>query len=134
MSARVLRARKQSAAEFVKCFSSTIHDYHFQEGSLVLMRNSRIEKELNQKTKPLFLGPMVVIHQIKGSAYILAELDGAISKLRYAAFCLIPYLARFPDHVPVTSLLDDAELEHIHLRSEDFPPADDPDDDVPFND
>src|SRR5882672_892675 len=61
MSARVLKARKQSAAEFVKHFSSTIHDYDFQEGSLVLVCNSRIEKELNRKTKPRFLGPMVVI-------------------------------------------------------------------------
>jgi len=71
---------------------------------------------------------------MKGGTYILAELDGAISRLRYVAFHLIPYLARFPDHVPVTSFLDDTELECIHLRSEDFPPADDPDDDVPFDD
>ena len=71
---------------------------------------------------------------MKGGAYILSELDGAISRLRYATFQLIPYLARFPDHVPVTSLLNDGELEHIHLHSEDFPPADNPRDDVPFND
>src|SRR5882672_1192743 len=134
MSARVLKARKQSAAEFVKCFSSTIHYYDFQEGSLVLICNSRIEKELNCKTKPCFLSPMVVVHRMKGGVYILAELDGAVSRLCYAAFRLIPYLARFPDHVPVTSLLDDTELECIHLRSEGFPPADNPDDDVPFDD
>ena len=34
MSARVLKARKQSAAEFVKCFSTTIQDYDFAVGSL----------------------------------------------------------------------------------------------------
>src|SRR5882672_129859 len=134
MSARVLKVRKQSAAKFVKCFSSTIQDYYFQEGPLILVHNSRIEKELNHKTKPCFLGPMVVVHRMKGGTYILAELDGAISRLRYAAFRLIPYLARFPDHVPVTSLLNDTELERIHLHSEDFPPADDLDDDVPFDD
>src|SRR5882672_6719181 len=83
MSARVLKARKQSAAEFVKRFSSTIQDYDFQEGSLVLMRNSRIEKELNRKTKPRFLSPMVIVHRMKGGAYILSELDGAISRLHY---------------------------------------------------
>src|SRR5882672_7954861 len=76
MSARVLKARKQSAAEFVKHFSSTIHDYNFQEGSLVLVRNSHIEQELNWKTKPRFLSPMVIVHRTKGGAYILAELDG----------------------------------------------------------
>ena len=33
MSARVLKARKQSAAEFVKHFSTTIQDYDFPVGS-----------------------------------------------------------------------------------------------------
>jgi len=86
MSARVLKARKQSAAEFVKCFSTTIQDYDFPVGSLVLVRNSRIEKELNCKMKPHFLGPMVVVHQMQGGAYILAEINGTVSKLQYAAF------------------------------------------------
>jgi len=81
MSARVLKARKQSAAQFVKHFSSTIQEYHFDVGSLVLVHNSRIKKELNRKTKPHFLGPMVVVHRTKGGAYILAELNGAISRL-----------------------------------------------------
>src|SRR5882724_3750308 len=51
MSARVLKARKQSAAEFVKYFSSTIQNHDFQVGSLVLVHNSHIKKELNCKTK-----------------------------------------------------------------------------------
>jgi len=97
MSARVLKARKQSAAHFVKCFSSTIQDFDFEVGSLVLVHNSCIEKELNCKTKPCFLGPMVVVHRTKGGAYILAELNRAVSRLQYAAFQIIPYLARFPD-------------------------------------
>src|SRR5882724_2983498 len=33
MSARVLKARKQSAAEFIKCFSTTIQEYDFPVGS-----------------------------------------------------------------------------------------------------
>ena len=44
MLARVLKARKQSAAKFVKFFSSTIQDYDFQGGSPVLVCNSCIEK------------------------------------------------------------------------------------------
>ena len=42
MSARVLKARKQATAEFVKHFSSTIQDYIFQEGSLDLICKSQI--------------------------------------------------------------------------------------------
>src|SRR5882724_8244116 len=66
MLARVLKAREQSATEFVKHVSSTIQDYDFKVGSLVLAHNSCIEKELNCKTKPHFLGPMAVVHQTKG--------------------------------------------------------------------
>src|SRR5882724_2194063 len=129
---RVLKARKQSAVKFVKFFSSTIQDYDFQVGSLVLVRNSHIEKELNHKTKPHFLGPMVVVHWTKGGAYILAELNGAVSRLQYAAFRIIPYLARCPDHIPVTSLMDEAELVDIQIHSESFPPADDPSEEATF--
>jgi len=76
---------------------------------------------------------MVVVHRTKGGAYILVELNGAVSRLQYAAFQIIPYLARFPDHIPVTSLLDDVELEDIQLHSESFPPADELPDDTPFD-
>jgi hypothetical protein len=37
---------------------------------------------------------MVIVQQTSHRAYILAEMDGAISKLRFAAFCVIPYHAR----------------------------------------
>jgi len=133
MSARVLETRKQSAAQFVKHFSLTIQDFNFEVGSLVLVHNSHIEKELNHKTKPHFLGPMVVVHHTKGGAYILAELNGAVSRLRYTAFWIIPYLARFPDRIPVTSLLDDVELEDVQLCSESFPPADELSNDYLFD-
>ena len=75
----VLKARKVSAAQFVAKFASTIHDHDFVKGSLVLVRNSQVEKELNRKTKARYLGPMVVVHRTAGGAYILAELDGTIS-------------------------------------------------------
>jgi|SRR5882724_1042861 len=85
MLARALKARKQSVAQLFKCFSSFIQDYDFSVVSLVLVCNSHIKKRLNQKTKPHFLGPMVVVHCMKGGAYILAKLNGAASKIRYAA-------------------------------------------------
>jgi len=55
---------------------------------------------------------------------------GPVSRLQYAGFRIIPYLARFPDHIPVTSLLDNVELEDIQLCSEGFPPADEPPNDL----
>ena len=133
ISARVLKARKQSAAEFVKHFSTMSQDYDFPAGSLVLVWNSRIKKELNCKRKPHFLGPIVIVNQMKGGAYILAELNGTVSRLWYATFRIIHYLARFPDHIPVTPLMDEAELEDVQICLESFPLADDPSEEVNFD-
>ena len=126
MAGRVLKAHKLSAAQFISHFASTIQDYDFPVGSLVLVRNSHVEKELNRKTKPHYLGSMVVVHRTTGGAYILSELDGAVSRLRYAAFRIVPYFPRSMDNIPVDSLLSAADLEDVARCSEDYPLADDP--------
>ena len=58
---------------------------------------------------------MVVRCRTTGGSYILAKLDGAVSKLRYAAFRLIPYYPRFQTNIPVTELtgLDDEDLDKL---------------------
>ncbi|EIN11610.1 hypothetical protein PUNSTDRAFT_24158, partial [Punctularia strigosozonata HHB-11173 SS5] len=66
----------------------------FQPGALVLVRNSDNEKNLSGKTNPRYLGPMVVVRRNAGRAYLLAELDGCLSRLRYAAARLVPYRNR----------------------------------------
>jgi hypothetical protein len=70
-----------------------IRAYQFAPGDLVLVRNSHIEASLDRKTKPRWIGPMVIVWQTTHEAYILTEMDGAISKLRFAAFHVIPYYA-----------------------------------------
>ncbi|KAL5532961.1 hypothetical protein ACEPAF_4735 [Sanghuangporus sanghuang] len=89
--AQLIAAR---ARDFEKTHAATIKDYNFAPGSLVLVRNSQIENELNRKTKPKYLGPMIVVRRTKGGSYVLAEANGAISALRYAAFRVISYHAR----------------------------------------
>ena len=42
----------------------------------------------------------MVLRQTKGGSYICAELNGAVSFKRYAAFRLIPYVARDPVKIP----------------------------------
>ena len=56
----VLKAQFESVKHFEVAFKNRIKNYDFQAGSLVLVRNTRIEKELNQKMKPQYLSPMVV--------------------------------------------------------------------------
>ena len=112
---RVLKARWESVKQLEKDLGHRIKEFKFQPGHLVLVRNSRFDKGLANKTKPRFLGPMVVIRKTRGGSYILGELDGALSKLRFAAFRLIPYLPRDIRSIPVTRLADipQEELEDL---------------------
>ena len=42
---------------------------------------------------------------------MLAELDGAVSMLRYGAFCLIPYFPCTTLGVPITKIVDSKVLD-----------------------
>jgi len=112
---RVLKSRYASIAQFEKDHANLIVDYDFKEGALVLVRNSSIETDLSRKTKPRYLGPLVVIHRTRNKAYILSKLDGAIHKSPYAAFRLIPYYPRSRTLIPITSLVTPAELAALDV-------------------
>jgi len=64
---------------------------------------------------------MLVVHRTRGGAYILAELDGATSKLRYAAFRLVPYYPRTQATAPIASIAhtDPEETEEDEQASDD---------------
>ncbi|KLO04806.1 hypothetical protein SCHPADRAFT_917886 [Schizopora paradoxa] len=133
---RVLAARYKSAADFEKRFAKTIKNKIYEPGALVMVRNSRIHMELNRKTKPKFLGPMVVLRRTKGGSYLLSDLNGAISKSRYAAFRLLPYFQRSNSSIPITRIVDlpdediDKAAEEIEsLGAPDEVDVEDPDDD-----
>ena len=113
MEEKILKARYRSAKEFEA--SHRIKDFDFEVGSLVLVRNSRVEVELNRKTKPRYLGPMIVLRRTIGGSYLLAELDGSVSRLRFAAFRLLPYHPRSRTRILVTTVtgLEDEELDRL---------------------
>ena len=121
---RVLKARQSSIAQFIKKHEKSIIDYDFKPGALVLVRNTVYEHKTEQKVKPRYVGPMTVVRRTKGGSYVLAELDGSLSKLRYAAFRLLPYYPRSHISVPVTKLLGiaDDELEGMTLEDDDLEP------------
>ena len=79
-----------------------------------MVRSAGADAELANKTKPRYYGPMVVIRRSRNGAYRLAELDGAVSKIRYAAFRIVPYFARSPSSIPVTRILDRDEYAVIN--------------------
>jgi hypothetical protein len=109
----VLKSRFESVRQFERQYESTIRDFDFRPGALVLVRNSSIETDLGRKAKPRYVGPMVVVRRTQNGSYRLAELDGTISNLRFAAFRLVPYHARLRTSIPVTRLVDRSDLARV---------------------
>ena len=128
---KVYEARIQAADRFEKEHSHTIKQFDFRLGDLVLVRNTAIEKALNRKMRPRYLGPLIVISRNRGGAYILAELDGSVFDRPIAAFRVIPYFARRKiDLPPLDNLLDISRQRLTELESTDNTELDDnsPDD------
>lgn len=118
---RILKARNAGALEFEKKYKRTIYKEEFKPGALVLVRNTRVEKELNRKTKPRYLGPYVVVRRTAGGSYILAEPDGSVARARYGAFRVIPYFARTNIGISPEALTEmtKAELDKMAETLED---------------
>ena len=108
--ARILCSRFASIADFEHHIANSIHDYDFEPGSLVLVLNKKIEPLSNVKCKPRYFSPMVVVKRSQNGSYRLAEVDGSVSKLRFAAFHLVPYHARSLEVVEVTQFVDPSDL------------------------
>jgi hypothetical protein len=56
----LIATRWASIHQFEKSLHSSIIDFNFQPGALVLVQNPSVDKTLD-KTKPWYFGPMVVI-------------------------------------------------------------------------
>ena len=106
----VLKPCLTSVYQFQKQYQNTILAYDFKPSDLVLVRNSGSDSHLRCKTKPCYVRPMVVIRRTPNGAYHLTELDGAVSKLRYAAFRIVPYFLRSQTSIPVTCILAHKDL------------------------
>ncbi|KIO04672.1 hypothetical protein M404DRAFT_26133 [Pisolithus tinctorius Marx 270] len=116
----------QSIQQFKDTFLHCIKDYNFTPGTLMLVHNSHVEKELNWKMKPGTLAPWSSFIRPLGAQYLLAELDGSISKLCFAEFCLLPYHPWSQTHTTITCTtgLDDKELDQLLEEAEDDPTND----------
>jgi hypothetical protein len=127
---KVHSARLKAAIRFEKEHSATIRDYDFKLGDLVLIRNTAIEKSLNRKMRPRYLGPLIVISRNKGGAYIIAELDGSIFDRPIAAFRVIPYFARTKlDLPPLEKLIDISQARLKEMENSDISDPDEEEDD-----
>ncbi|KAJ3877716.1 hypothetical protein F5051DRAFT_329366, partial [Lentinula edodes] len=91
----------------------------FKAGDLVLILNKRIETGVSKKALPRYFGPMVIVKCTRGGNYRLAELTGAISRLRYAAFRVIPYHSRSTKRIKITEFLDKEALDSMDSEAVD---------------
>jgi RNase H-like domain found in reverse transcriptase/Integrase zinc binding domain len=105
------QSRLKSKEEFERRYQKRLWRGEYQSGDLVLVRNSRVEKELDRKTKPRYLGPFEVVRRTKGGSYVLKELDGTISKRGVAAFRLLPYHARDGKPLPPDKLFPEEDSD-----------------------
>ena len=115
---KVYSARLDAAKRFELAHKHTMHNYNFEQGNLVLMRNTQIEKALNQKMRAWYLGPLIVIDRNYRGAYILCEPDGSVLHRPVAAFWLLPYLAQKSIPLPLNFLnIDSEQLEALRQSS-----------------
>ena len=117
----VVKSRLSATHSFERKFAHNIRTpfESFGLGDLVLVRNSVTENTHLRKMKPRYFGPMVVVKKTRNGAYRLAELDGAVSRLRFAAFRLVPYHTRSRSAISVTRLLDPDDLATLANTDED---------------
>lgn len=112
------KGRLRSKKQFEKKHGRRLIRSDYQPGNLVLVRNTAIEKELNRKSKPRYIGPFKVIRKTQGGSYILSELNGTISKRGIAAFRLRIYHPRIdtpitPDKLPRDAFLSDTSDDDV---------------------
>ena len=119
----VLKSCFESVRQFERQFEKMIRDHNFGPGAFILVQNSSVETDLGRKAKPCYLGPMVVIHHSQNGTYRLAELDGTVSNLRFATFCLVPYHSCSRSSIPVMRLIDQDNLARTNT-DEDITRAD----------
>jgi hypothetical protein len=83
------------------------------------MQNTQIEKALNRKMRPRYLGPLIVVARNFGGAYVLCELDGSVLHRPIAAFRILPYLTRKSISLPPNFIDINVErLEELWITSE----------------
>jgi hypothetical protein len=119
LHSRIHEARNKATICFEREHLATIRDFDFKQGDLVLICNTAIEKALNRKMRPRYLGPMIIVSCNKGGAYIICDLDGTLLHAPIAAFRVIPYFTRQVLIIPDIDRLIDVSITRLRELERD---------------
>ncbi|EJD41808.1 hypothetical protein AURDEDRAFT_68242 [Auricularia subglabra TFB-10046 SS5] len=108
MRERVTQFRAKAAERMLRSYRGLKAPESVTPGTLVLVKNSRIELEHNRKPKPRWLGPFIVLRRHSGGSYILAELDSSVLVDRVAAARVRLYHARADVRYNVKQIVENA--------------------------
>jgi hypothetical protein len=114
----VVKSCLESICQFKHQFENTIHNYDFGPGAFVLIWNLSVESDLGCKAKPCYMRPMIVLHHMQNGSYRLAELDGIVLNLCFAAFHLVPYHSLSHSLIPVTCLVNHSDLACVNTNED----------------
>lgn len=113
---RTAKSRWRNKERFEREHAGTLFTGTYPLGTLVLVRNSPVKKELDRKHKPRWLGPFVVVRRTKGGSYVLTEENGAILLSRFAAFRVIRYHLREGLSFKLEDFVDRQDVEALDKR------------------
>ena len=119
MRERVKKFRQDLAERMLRTFKGIKAPQCVKPGTLVLVKNKRIETEHNRKPKPRWLGPFIVIRQHGGSfqsSYIVSELNRVVLTDRVAAARIRIYWPRVDMSYEISRIIQETP-EHIWERA-----------------
>jgi hypothetical protein len=114
--------------KFEKEHLAMICDFNFKPGALVLIINTVIEKALNRKMQPRYLGPLLMVLRNKGSMYIVCKLDSTLYHNPVAVYCGIPYFVQEYIELPDFEKYSDISVKRLHKMERST--AEDPEDPI----
>lgn len=115
---KMFAAWPKQACQFKWEHGNTIWEFNFKQGDLVLARNTKIEKSLNRKMRPRYIGPLIVISRNRGGAYILAKLNGVVFNWPFAQFRVIAYFSQTSIPIPDLNAVLNISREYLHEMEE----------------
>jgi len=104
---------------FEKHFQYRITNQVYKPETLVLIRNTQVEKELSKKSKPHYFGLYKIVRQTKEKSYIIKKLNRVIFRREVAQFRIILYIARDKQSIQKFLLEESEQFKDAETHEQD---------------